>query len=126
MATAQLPPRLQQWVDGVIKPEEIDRYLDNGKCFIDEAAIWRTLEENRNPDEKRIRDIMDKSLAIQRLDPESVGDNDRLVVPWTVGGDFLVFGRLRAWAGDGWDLGTDRPRHGSRKPAGVGSPAVAG
>ncbi len=72
MATAQLPPRLQQWVDGVIKPEEIDRYLDNGKCFIDEAAIWRTLEENRNPDEKRIRDIMDTSLAIQRLDPDEL------------------------------------------------------
>lgn len=58
------------WIDRVIKQEEIDKYLINGKDFIDEGKIRKNLEENRDPDPGRIREILQKSLAIERLDPD--------------------------------------------------------
>ena len=60
------------WAQQVIKQEEIDKYLVNGKDFIDEQEIVRHLEENKNPDRQRIRDIMHKSLSIERLNPDEV------------------------------------------------------
>jgi len=58
------------WIEKRIKPEQIEKYLDNGKCFIDNARIERALAENTNPDPKRVRDILQKSLAIKTLTPE--------------------------------------------------------
>ncbi len=66
----EISPKVQEWIDSVIKQDEIDRYLEDGKCFIDEAAIWRYLEENSKPDDARIRDIIAKSRALQRLEPD--------------------------------------------------------
>ncbi|MDD2635986.1 MAG: [FeFe] hydrogenase H-cluster radical SAM maturase HydG, partial [Bacteroidales bacterium] len=60
------------WAEQVIKQDEIDKYLINGKDFIDEQEILRHLEENKNPDKQKIRDIMQKSLAIKRLNPDEV------------------------------------------------------
>ncbi len=59
-----------QWGEGVIKQEEIDKYLIKGRDFIDEKRIMGHLQQNRQPDKKRIRDIMQKSLGIERLDPD--------------------------------------------------------
>lgn len=65
------PPRqLQSWVDGAIRQDEIDRYLVDGECFIDADAIERLLAENMDPDVGRIRDIIAKSAALQRLEPD--------------------------------------------------------
>ncbi|MDD3807403.1 MAG: [FeFe] hydrogenase H-cluster radical SAM maturase HydG [Candidatus Marinimicrobia bacterium] len=61
---------ISSWIDQVIKQEEIDKYLIKGEDFIDEIEIYRHLEENQNPDKKRIRDILQKSLAIKRLNPD--------------------------------------------------------
>jgi 2-iminoacetate synthase len=69
-STTDLPPRLRQWASQVIKQDEIDRYLDDGQCFIDEGRIWRLLEENADPGEQRIRDIIEKSRELQRLEPD--------------------------------------------------------
>lgn len=60
------------WAEQVIKQDEIDKFLINGKDFIDEKEILRHLEENKNPDKQKIRDIMQKSLAIERLNPDEV------------------------------------------------------
>ena len=61
---------VQEWADDVVKNDEIDRYLDNGKDFIDHEAIESHLSQNQNPDKIKIRDIIQKSLSIQRLDPD--------------------------------------------------------
>lgn len=58
------------WVDGVIKEDEINRYMEGGRDFINDEAIETLLKENKKPDSKQIRDIIDKSLSIQRLEPE--------------------------------------------------------
>ena len=57
----------ENWMQRRIKPEEIKKYLNNGQCFIDNARIERALVENLKPDPKRIRDILQKSLAIETL-----------------------------------------------------------
>ncbi len=58
------------WEDQIIKKEEIEKYLIGGKDFIDENEIFRQLENNKQPDRQRIRDIMQKSLSVERLDPD--------------------------------------------------------
>jgi 2-iminoacetate synthase len=58
------------WIDRVIQQEQIDKYLINGKDFIDENRILQNLENNKNPDPARIREIIQKSLSIKRLDPD--------------------------------------------------------
>lgn len=59
-----------EWVRNRIKPEQIEKYLDDGKCFIDPGAIERALKANTKPDPHRVRDILQKSLAIETLSPE--------------------------------------------------------
>ncbi|MBE9468021.1 MAG: [FeFe] hydrogenase H-cluster radical SAM maturase HydG [Bacteroidetes bacterium] len=59
-----------EWVKQVVKQEEIDKYLIDGKDFIDEELINKQLSENKDPDKQKIRDILQKSLNIERLEPE--------------------------------------------------------
>ena len=49
---------------------EIEQYLNNGKCFIDDSEILHNLSLTKNPDPIRIRDILKKSLAIKTLTPK--------------------------------------------------------
>ena len=58
------------WVKKVRIQEEIDRYLLNGKDFIDDAAIAHTLLQNKNAPASQIRDILQKSLSIHILAPK--------------------------------------------------------
>jgi 2-iminoacetate synthase len=58
------------WMAGVIKEDEITRYLTDGKDFIDDGNIWEEIEGNRAPERQRVRDIIHKSLAIETLDPD--------------------------------------------------------
>jgi len=60
---------VKDWVKQVIKPDEIDKYLINGKDFIDEQVINNTLDKNEKPEKQRVRDIIQKSLHIERLEP---------------------------------------------------------
>jgi 2-iminoacetate synthase len=59
----------REWADAVIKEDEITKYLVNGKDFIDEKFINAELASRRAPDKTKVRDILSKSLAIQRLEP---------------------------------------------------------
>jgi 2-iminoacetate synthase len=45
---------------------------DTEKTFIPEAEIWELLEKTKNPDRKRVLEILDKSLNKNRLEPEEV------------------------------------------------------
>jgi len=60
----------RRWIQDRIKPEQIEKYLDNGQDFIDEPAIERALAANTSCDAGRVRDILAKSLAIETLTPE--------------------------------------------------------
>jgi len=61
---------VKQWCEQVVKQEEIDKFLDNGKDFIDEEKIWKQIEEAANPSAEEIRAIIKKSLSIQTLTPQ--------------------------------------------------------
>lgn len=58
------------WVKDRIKPEQVEKYLDRGRQFIDDAAIERALAANVNPEPQRVREILAKSLAIETLTPD--------------------------------------------------------
>ncbi|MCX6237465.1 MAG: [FeFe] hydrogenase H-cluster radical SAM maturase HydG [Bacteroidia bacterium] len=58
------------WAQGVIIRKEIDKYLIDGKDFINEEDIFARLHKNINPDSKLIRDILQKSLSIKTLAPD--------------------------------------------------------
>ena len=72
MITKDMKPAVEGggWVKERIKPEQIEKYLDRGRQFIDDAAIERALAANGNPDPRRVREILAKSLAIETLTPD--------------------------------------------------------
>ncbi|MFH1395121.1 MAG: [FeFe] hydrogenase H-cluster radical SAM maturase HydG [Candidatus Omnitrophota bacterium] len=55
------------WIQERIKPDQIEKYLDKGKDFIDDVDIEEKIRANKNPDRKKIKDILEKSFAIQTL-----------------------------------------------------------
>jgi 2-iminoacetate synthase len=59
--------KVQEWKNSVIKQDEIDKFLIDGKDFINERDIFDTLNRNTNPDKEYIRSIMQKSLSIETL-----------------------------------------------------------
>ena len=62
--------KVSEWTKKVIKPDEIEKYLIEGKDFIDETVITSQLKSAANPDKSRVREILAKSLEIERLEPE--------------------------------------------------------
>ena len=58
------------WKDTVIRQDEIDRYLIDGRDFIDDRLIESLIERSENPDPSRIRGIIDKAMSISTLLPE--------------------------------------------------------
>ena len=65
-----LTAKEKRWMRERIRPEEIDRYLVKGDDFINDGRIIHLLEQQRPGDASRIRDILQKSLAVQTLSPE--------------------------------------------------------
>lgn len=61
---------VQEWINNVIKPEQIEKYLNHGKDFIDEGFILQTLLANQQADKARIREITAKSKTLARLNPD--------------------------------------------------------
>ncbi|MGO8693141.1 MAG: [FeFe] hydrogenase H-cluster radical SAM maturase HydG [Rectinemataceae bacterium] len=59
----------QSWKDRVVRQDEIDKYLVNGKDFIDDALIKAQLARNTEPEPARIREILAKAADIESLDP---------------------------------------------------------
>ena len=60
---------VKEWTRQVVKQDEIDKYLDRGKDFIDEEEIARELQRQQHPAASRVRDILQKSLEIKTLTP---------------------------------------------------------
>jgi len=60
---------LKRLVETAIKEDEVAPYLEGGDDFIKDDAIERLLREHRNPSPQRVRDILDRSLALERLEP---------------------------------------------------------
>jgi 2-iminoacetate synthase len=59
--------QMREWISNKIKQDEIDKYLVDGKCFIDDALIERELSQAVEPDAQLVRDIIAKSLSIKSL-----------------------------------------------------------
>ncbi|MBD3277401.1 MAG: [FeFe] hydrogenase H-cluster radical SAM maturase HydG, partial [Candidatus Aegiribacteria sp.] len=59
----------RSWIESVVKQDEIDRYLKNGRDFVDEELIWNQLEKTRDPSNSMIREIISKSAELERLEP---------------------------------------------------------
>lgn len=57
----------KKWIDQVVKQDEIDKYLIDGKDFIDEDEINSKLNSNKSCSKEKLRSILDKSLSIKRL-----------------------------------------------------------
>jgi 2-iminoacetate synthase len=68
-----LPPKKKQnmdvkeWCKQVIKPEENERFLQNGRSFIDEEMLFAALKNNQQSSKQEVRDIIQKSLQIEAL-----------------------------------------------------------
>jgi len=59
----------KEWKQGIIHEDQIDKYLVNGKDYIDDQSIFSDLERQKDPDPLFIRDILQKSLSITTLSP---------------------------------------------------------
>lgn len=67
---AQMKPvDVAEYARRKIRPDEIEKYLVNGRDFIDADLIERQLADAANPDPARIRAILAKSLEINTLPP---------------------------------------------------------
>ncbi len=61
---------VKEWMDSVVKPEQVQKYMKGGKDFIDEDYIEDTLLKKIRPEKQEIREIIAKSLELRRLEPE--------------------------------------------------------
>ncbi len=59
----------KNWAKNRINPGSYEKYLENGKDFINDRFIEKQLAENQSPDAGRVKDILDKSLAVETLTP---------------------------------------------------------
>ncbi|MEI6437815.1 MAG: [FeFe] hydrogenase H-cluster radical SAM maturase HydG [Candidatus Omnitrophota bacterium] len=61
------------WEDQRVKRDQVEKYMVNGRDFIDEERIFaRLAAAPKDPDPGQVRDILAKSLAIKDLTPEEV------------------------------------------------------
>ena len=59
-----------EWASNVIKQDEIDRYLMDGKDFVDDARIERLLADQTEPDPALVREIANAATSGETLTPE--------------------------------------------------------
>jgi 2-iminoacetate synthase len=58
---------ISNWIKNRIKWDEIDKYLKDGRDFIDDDLIEKKIKSNINADKKIVKGIIDKSLAVNTL-----------------------------------------------------------
>jgi 2-iminoacetate synthase len=58
---------VKEWIAERVKPDQYEKYLDNGRCFIDSSRIEASLAGNTSADAKRVEEILAKSLNIETL-----------------------------------------------------------
>lgn len=75
---------VQSWIKSRIKKGQVTKYMEGGKDFIDEGRIITALENNKFSERSRIKDILQKSLAIETLTADEtaalIGVNDFEVI----------------------------------------------
>lgn len=81
------------WMQNVIRQDEITRYLENGQCFINDEKINSQILANSSPSSSRIREIIAKSLSIERLDPDETASLMNVTDP-------ELWAEMRAAAGE--------------------------
>jgi len=59
--------KIKEWSKTRIKQDQIEKYMKDGKDFIDDDCIFSRLSECKQADKERIRDIIAKSLNIETL-----------------------------------------------------------
>jgi len=59
--------KIKEWSKTRIKQDQIEKYMKDGKDFIDDDRIFSVLEKCKQADSRRIRDIIAKSLNIETL-----------------------------------------------------------
>lgn len=67
MTTILEKPTAKNWRESRIKPEQMTKYLQDGRDFIDDEALEARLRPTAEPDAVRIRAIIAKAQAIQSL-----------------------------------------------------------
>jgi len=60
----------ENWVRNRINHQQINKYLNDGECFINTAKIESQLRTNHKPDKTRVKEVLQKSLAINTLNPD--------------------------------------------------------
>jgi len=60
---------VKEFLDITIRQDEISKFTKDGRDFINDDEILKLLRENKNPEPQKIRDLIQKSLSIERLDP---------------------------------------------------------
>jgi 2-iminoacetate synthase len=79
------------WRKQRIVTDEITRYQNEGRDFIDDVAIERVLREAPAPEPSRVRDILAKAEAIQTLEPAEAAILMRVQDP-------VLWGEMKATA----------------------------
>jgi 2-iminoacetate synthase len=64
----------KDWVENRIIREEIDKYMPNGRDFIDDDRIESLLTHRATPSKERVREILQKSMAVQALELDELAD----------------------------------------------------
>jgi len=59
-----------RWIDNVIKKEEYEKYMNNGKDFINDDEIWEKIKNNKDPEAQKVRGIIQKSFTLELLSPD--------------------------------------------------------
>ncbi len=62
--------QVESWVKNRIKEDEIEKYLEDGRDFINDEEIWEKINRHKNPDKNWIKEIFDKALRIETLTPD--------------------------------------------------------
>ena len=60
----------KSWIANRIKRDQITKYMDGDNDFINDEEITGKLENDKRVDSKEIRDILDKSMAVETLSPD--------------------------------------------------------
>lgn len=71
----------KNWIQNRIKPEEYEKYLVDGKDFIELADIEGVLANSQEPSHDRVKEILDKSLTIETLTLEETAELLRVKDP---------------------------------------------
>lgn len=66
------PKNIKEWKDNLVQQDEIDRYLYDGKDFIDDDAIESEIAANKETTEEELHEILKKARSIDLMPSKDV------------------------------------------------------